>query len=617
MDIAVPFLKTTTCTDQCQVNHGDIEEADEDWIKMIWKPIKVNMTDEDMIVLQSFEECMQTCFEASFSRPDPEIAESSIQRDQCEETFRPWPWMTDVRPPSIIKALRAYHAINTTRIPGFVLPKPNLKMLEIQKETGMILMKKEDLPQWSREDDVDDGFFPRCVRLNHISDAVHCPDHHFIRNDVKIHSHCNVSGLDCYGNDCLCRPCIRANEVDVVMTKTEEETGISMAPPDAAPETAPISLGEGCGKFDICGSVPQEGTLRLYALDNRRRKDVSSVTGVVLRVGSQSLQSDGEIEEEMESFTMHLSESPSSRNVFLNASLSSFTYQYDWTASMKKVGQVIVQIYIDGSEIPESPFRVLVTERDCDDDRREADEIGQCVCRKGTVEIGSRCVLLVVLIPTLVGCVVLLTLLGMFMYLRLQRQKAEAKWQISPSELNFHEPPRVLGRGTFGVVLLAEWKGAQVAVKGVLPSGDMKTAEKETKSNNGNSILHSSPKDMDIEMPLELMRHSDTTEDDKDASHSENDNGNMQNGYSSTLHVDARRMAHAINQGSWTGMSSVSLESVFSNHRKKQSQRKSTGDEDAGSKCRPHFYKRFIDQRRHTQVNSDFLKEIRILSSLR
>ncbi|KAL3910117.1 MAG: hypothetical protein SGILL_007816, partial [Bacillariaceae sp.] len=50
-----------------------------------------------------------------------------------------------------------------------------------------------------------------------------------------------------------------------------------------------------------------------------------------------------------------------------------------------------------------------------------------------------------------------------------KRRKADQVWQISPDELEFKDPPQVLGRGTFGKVLLAEYRGTHVAVKQVIP----------------------------------------------------------------------------------------------------------------------------------------------------
>ena len=42
-------------------------------------------------------------------------------------------------------------------------------------------------------------------------------------------------------------------------------------------------------------------------------------------------------------------------------------------------------------------------------------------------------------------------------------------WAVKTSELKFEDPPVVIGRGTFGLVLLANYRGTQVAVKRVIP----------------------------------------------------------------------------------------------------------------------------------------------------
>lgn len=39
-------------------------------------------------------------------------------------------------------------------------------------------------------------------------------------------------------------------------------------------------------------------------------------------------------------------------------------------------------------------------------------------------------------------------------------------------EIKFSDPPEILGRGTFGMVLLGEYRGTQVAVKRVIPPQD-------------------------------------------------------------------------------------------------------------------------------------------------
>lgn len=59
-----------------------------------------------------------------------------------------------------------------------------------------------------------------------------------------------------------------------------------------------------------------------------------------------------------------------------------------------------------------------------------------------------------------------------------------------PDELKFDDPPSILGRGTFGLVLLAEYRGTQVAVKRVIPPKSWKKGKKgKEESGWRNSLL--------------------------------------------------------------------------------------------------------------------------------
>lgn len=75
-------------------------------------------------------------------------------------------------------------------------------------------------------------------------------------------------------------------------------------------------------------------------------------------------------------------------------------------------------------------------------------------------------------VPYLAGglalCVVILGLL--WAVIREHRRKSnDSVWKVKKEELKFASPPAVLGSGTFGLVLLAEYRGTQVAVKRVIP----------------------------------------------------------------------------------------------------------------------------------------------------
>jgi serine/threonine protein kinase len=89
---------------------------------------------------------------------------------------------------------------------------------------------------------------------------------------------------------------------------------------------------------------------------------------------------------------------------------------------------------------------------------------------------GTNIALLVVLPLALVmvlGVVV-------FLFYENRRKTNDAVWVVDKEALKFADPPEIIGRGTFGLVLLAEYRGTQVAVKRVIPPKD-KNDEKDGK----------------------------------------------------------------------------------------------------------------------------------------
>ena len=67
------------------------------------------------------------------------------------------------------------------------------------------------------------------------------------------------------------------------------------------------------------------------------------------------------------------------------------------------------------------------------------------------------------------GCIAL------FAYLERRRKEADSVWIVDKSELIYDDPPEVLGRGTFGLVVAVEYRGTRVAVKRVIPPNDATT----------------------------------------------------------------------------------------------------------------------------------------------
>ena len=64
-------------------------------------------------------------------------------------------------------------------------------------------------------------------------------------------------------------------------------------------------------------------------------------------------------------------------------------------------------------------------------------------------------------------------------------KKNDGLWKIRRNELKFGTPPEIVGRGRFGLVLLAEYRGTEVAVKRVIPPSEKRL--RHTMSSGGGS----------------------------------------------------------------------------------------------------------------------------------
>lgn len=61
-----------------------------------------------------------------------------------------------------------------------------------------------------------------------------------------------------------------------------------------------------------------------------------------------------------------------------------------------------------------------------------------------------------------------------FLFYEHKRKQNDSIWKVKKSEMKFSEPPEVIGSGSFGLVLLAEYRGTQVAVKRVITANSEK-----------------------------------------------------------------------------------------------------------------------------------------------
>ncbi|KAI2506307.1 guanylate cyclase [Fragilaria crotonensis] len=129
-----------------------------------------------------------------------------------------------------------------------------------------------------------------------------------------------------------------------------------------------------------------------------------------------------------------------------------------------------------------------------------ADANGGCICGPSSVAVGGSCARYSVLLPSILVPLIVLGLFFVHLYVRHKRKQADYVWLIKTSDLTFDEPPEILGRGTFGLVVRAEYRGTQVAVKRVIPpvsnvkdagSTDSVVLEKDSSENEAEDRLTS------------------------------------------------------------------------------------------------------------------------------
>eukprot|EP00980_Cylindrotheca_fusiformis_P014254 scaffold3774_cov126-Cylindrotheca_fusiformis.AAC.4 len=293
----------------------------------------------------------------------------------------------------------------------------------------------------------DEGTF-RCERASNTYNGIICPDGHYKVSKERFTNQCDEVGLPCLeGHTCYCRPCVKAYEVDVFPGL---ERGTLREDDDR------------CGKMSLCGTVQQGEEITYHMYDNLERSNVTVAAVVHLGQELRSLPVD---HWEAEYF------------------------EYDFTFSHNHRGIVILEVFVDGIQIPESPFRIEVIARDCAHRYMVASDDGVCECSTEGIHLFGDCIpknLFIGVVSVL--CAGILLQIAIF-YQRYRRQKQDEMWQVNTEELHFSHPVDVIGQGGFGLVLLAEYRGTKVAIKRVLPFLD------KTKGKRSGSAVSLSRKD--------------------------------------------------------------------------------------------------------------------------
>eukprot|EP00980_Cylindrotheca_fusiformis_P000777 scaffold184_cov125-Cylindrotheca_fusiformis.AAC.12 len=245
----------------------------------------------------------------------------------------------------------------------------------------------------------------KCLPPSDLYEQIVCPDNFYKLPLDSYNEACVGIGL---GFEC-------PDSYDCVCKPCFEATAVEVA------VEGKYKRGEGCPKMSVCGEVEQNEVITFTVADNTRAG--LNLTVVVL-------------------------EGNNKREVPIKAGSAADLYSF--SVSSSRVGSMILQIFDGENEVAVSPLRVRVNSRTCDPGRRP-DEMGKCICAG-------------IFIP-----LVALGSVALYWYVKGKNHAANSLFLVKPSELQFSDPPNIIGRGSFGFVLQAEYRGSKVAVKRVIP----------------------------------------------------------------------------------------------------------------------------------------------------
>ena len=184
--------------------------------------------------------------------------------------------------------------------------------------------------------------------------------------------------------------------------------------------------------MSLCGLVQQQKTIIFRACDNKEREN--AVVHAVMHVGKQSEDLDIKLVND-----------------------TKFCYEITW--SHNELGVGILEVFFDNEQIPQSPVRVQVTERDCKAEfqgqGKEANSNGDCVCGKSNIRLFGKCIASTIVFVVIAVIVLLVAGEVGYLYLNYRQKQSDQVWHIKLEALHFSDPVEVIGRGSFGVVLLA------------------------------------------------------------------------------------------------------------------------------------------------------------------
>jgi hypothetical protein len=174
-----------------------------------------------------------------------------------------------------------------------------------------------------------------CQRTASLYKSISCPEGHYKVPEQAFDKDCEDAGRPCpEGYNCYCKPCIKAFEVTVFPSNND-----TLA-------SSKFNRDIGCAKMGLCGKAEQRKDIYYRIFDNRKR-DNATITALML-FGD-------------EEYDLPITQ------------VEPFLYEFGFRHNVR--GVAILAVFFDGVQIPESPVRVQVADRDCDADFPGANKI--------------------------------------------------------------------------------------------------------------------------------------------------------------------------------------------------------------------------------------------------
>ncbi len=332
----------------------------------------------------------------------------------------------------------------TGKIPGMLWEVQGSKLRITECPVGYILVRDESRPVWDQCIQCPFGTKSQDRAVYHEKKLV-------VMLAAKAHTKCSVCREYemCPGGNVTMPP-----DIEVLWRvyspdgQVQESSGLrtwfrARAPPASSPSSPSSRLirhhgsSEGNSpdmneckeKVSTCGQVRQQSTITYLLRDNRMRAAPLNITAGLM--------------EDDRLLKVHGERSHSD------------PYLYLCNISIDTIGNHMLRILVDGTELPNSPFILRVYERTCLPGW-SADQVGNCQCRIGPI-INGQCVsyatILAIVLPMVFVCLLL-----MLCFMRHKARSADALWKIQVSELTTADPPVQLGIGTFGMVITADYR---------------------------------------------------------------------------------------------------------------------------------------------------------------